>query len=71
MPPTVIPKLSPADLKPIALQTVKDNLLSAQQNLPLFLKNASQYQVQISIADDLLSLRGSESIQYTIMNRVI
>ena len=62
---TVIPKLHPTDLLPIASQIVKVNLLPSQQNLPYFLKKASIYQVKVKLADDYKSLSGSESIQYT------
>ena len=63
--PTFFPKISPTDLKPIASQVVKANLLLSQQDIPLFMKKASIYQVKVSIADDFKSLVASESIQYT------
>ena len=65
IPPTLIPKILPADLSPIASQIVKLNLLPSQQNLPYLLKKASIYQVKVKLADDYKSLSGSESIQYT------
>ena len=63
--PTVIPKVNPSDLLPIASKIVKVNLLPSQQNLPYLLKKASIYQVKVKLADDYESLIGSESIQYT------
>jgi hypothetical protein len=63
--PTIIPKISPTDLMPIASQVVKANILPSQQDIPLFMKKASIYQVKVSIADDFKSLVGSESIQYS------
>jgi hypothetical protein len=63
--PTIFPVISPMDLMPIASQAVKVNLLSSQQNLPTFIKEASIYQVKVDIADDFKSLTGSETILYT------